>query len=276
MLVTLAASALAGTPDVPHVWFREAVGVAGFPSGALSDSRVQYRAPLHRSESAVFQQTFAGVGARVAASPAFTAVGPRITLAPIDVLDVDLQASWIGYYGTDGIGLLPFESTDGKLGDARSARGDESITGGAFQLSAAPTLKAKVGPIIAFDAWNFSWTRIAPQHASDAAFVYEPFSDLVVAWTDVTVEQQGAVVLEVVPDEGDRFFWVGATVRDRRALVSKDGSTAAGFMLRGRPNGGAWPTFVEQTLFYVRDADRVGTAPSVALLAEWKLNRELR
>jgi hypothetical protein len=270
----LAASALAETPDTAHLWARQAVAVALFPQGAISDTRVQYRVPLHRSESELFQDTFAGVGARVAATPAFTAVGPRITLAPIAVLDLDLQASWIGYYG-QGTGLLPFSVTEGKLDGERGDRAAESVTGGAFQLSAAPTLKGKLGPVIAFYATQLAYTTLTPGQEAAEPFVYEPFTDLVVAWKDVTFDQQGAVVLEVVPDVDGPFLWVGATARDRQAFESGDRSTAAGFLVRGRPGRGAWPTLLNQTLFYVQDADRVGLAPSVALLAEWKFTQVL-
>src|SRR5699024_6119020 len=117
--------------------------------------------------------------------------------------------------------------------------------------------------------WTFAWTTISPGREPASPLVYEPFSDLVVGWRELTIEQQAGLVVEAVPDEGRAFLWVGATLRDRRALTSGDGSTAAGVLVRGSPGGGAWPTLVQQTLFYVRDADRVGRAPSVALLAEW-------
>jgi hypothetical protein len=275
LALLFAASALAETPDVAHIWARQAVAAALFPQGLISDTRVQYRIPLHRSESDLFQDTVAGFGARVAATPAFTAVGPRITMSPIAVFDLDLQASWIAYYGV-GTGLLRFSETEGKLDRERSARADDSVTGGAFQLSAAPTLKGKVGPVIAFYATQLAYTTITPGQEPAAPLTYEPFTDLVVEWQDVTFDHQGAVVLEVIPDDDGPFLWVGGTVRDRMALGSGDRSTAAGFLIRGRPGKGPWPTLLNQTLFYLQDADRVGSAPSVALLAEWKLAQSLR
>lgn len=281
-LLALVSSSQEPTPTTPptdptdgtHLWTRQAVGASGWPAGAISDTRVQLRAPLHRSESIVFQDTFVGAGARVAATPVFVAVGPRVSVAPIDIFDLDLQASYVTYYGGRGIGLLPMEATEGKLETERADL--PAVTGGAWQLSAAPTLKLKLGPIIAFDAWTFGWTRLLPGQPHPSTFVYEPFTDLVVAWEEVTVEQQGAVIAEVVPDEGGAFLWVGATARDRLALTSKDRSTAVGLVIRGRPaRGRAVPNLVGQALFYVNDADRgLGEGkvpvPNLALLAEWK------
>lgn len=274
-LSILCLSAFAQDPtDGAHLWTRQAVGASGWPAGAITDTRVQYRAPLHRSKSIVFQDTFAGVGARVAATPVFVAVGPRISLAPIDVFDLDLQASYLGYYGGRGIGLLPMDATEGKL---ESEREDlASVKGGALQVTAAPTVKLKLGPVIAFDAWTFGWTSLLPGQEPTTAFAYEPFTDLVVAWEEITVEQQAAVLFELVPDEGGAFLWVGGSARDRLALESKDRSTTAGLVIRGRPaKGKAVPNLVGQGLFYLNDADRgfgdgKEPVPSLALLAEWK------
>ncbi|TNE90438.1 MAG: hypothetical protein EP330_08055 [Deltaproteobacteria bacterium] len=260
--------------DGTHLWARQAVAVAGWPAGAISDTRVQVRAPMYRSDSIVFQDTYMGAGARIAATPAFSEVGPRLSIAPIDVFDMDLQASYIRYYGGTGIGLLPMTATEGKL---ESERADiASVKGDAIRLSAIPTFKIKVGPIIAFDSWTISYTQIAPEKEHTKDLVYEPFNDLVTQWTDITLEQQGAVIYEVIPDEGGVFFWAGATARDRLAVGSKDRSTTAGLVLRARPaKGKGVPTLTGQALMYLNDADRVGHVPSLALLADWQLRKSL-
>lgn len=283
LLIALLAPALAGgdtqddTPDVTdgtHLWAKQSIGASGWPTGALADSRVQLRAPLHRSDSVLFQQTFLGAGARLAVSPAFTEVGPQVTIAPIDVFSLDLQATVVRYYGGDGIGLLPFDAPQGKLNSERE--GMDSVQAGAMRLSAAPTFKIKVGPIIAFDSWNLTYQRLAPGQAQDKALVFEPYNDLVVAWDDVVIAHQGAVIVEVVPDEGGAFFWAGATARDRMSLQGKDRSTTTGLLLRGKPGKGkAVPALVGQALFYVNDADRVGHVPNLALQASWEFSKGL-
>jgi hypothetical protein len=263
--------------DEPVWWTNQRVAVAGYPSGLISDTRFQYRVPLHRSESIVFQDTYAGFGARVAATPAFTEVGPRLSLAPIDIFDIDLQASWVQYYGKGGIGLLPFEVPEGKLESQRKDRGEESVTSGAFSLTAAPTLKAKVGPVILLDGWTFSYVSVDPGGEHDAPFVYEPYRDLVIGWNDVTVEHQAALLYEALPGGEEPMLRVGATVRDRFAVESKDRSTTAGVIAMVRPGTkAAVPTLVGQALLYVKDADRVGAAPSLALLASWTLEHPNR
>ncbi|MCO4746399.1 MAG: hypothetical protein KC912_16500 [Proteobacteria bacterium] len=264
----------ADATDGVHIWAQQRVAVAGWPQGAMSDTRVQVRAPMHRSKSVLFQDTYAGAGMRAAVTPAFTAVGPRLSIAPLDIFDLDVQASYIRYYGGKGIGLIAFPETAHKLESDREGRA--STKGDALQVTAAPTLKLKLGPIIAFDSWTFGYTSIAPGQAHDEEMVYEPYSDLVVEWNDITIEQQGAVIYEIVPDEGAAFFWAGVTARDRLAVRSQDRSTTAGLVLRGRPaKGKAMPTITGQALMYLNDADRVGMAPSLALLADWKLAKAL-
>ncbi|MCB9683413.1 MAG: hypothetical protein H6735_00065, partial [Alphaproteobacteria bacterium] len=149
--------ALAHAAEEPGWWVREAVGVGGWPSGAVNDLRVQWRAPLYRSESIVFRDTYAGAGARLAVTPAYVDVGPRVSLAPIDVFDLDLQASFVGYWRTR-FGPMPFSELRGTLEADRGAR-DDAIRTWAVVLTAAPTLKVALGPIVAFDAWSIQHWR---------------------------------------------------------------------------------------------------------------------
>ena len=112
ILALFATSSLA--MDAPSWWLRQSVGGGLFPEGALLDTRGQYRVPLHRSASRVFKDTYAGAGLRVAFSPINAEVGPRLSISPIDVFDLEVQASYLGYYSWGGRGLLPFDAPSGK------------------------------------------------------------------------------------------------------------------------------------------------------------------
>ncbi len=268
MLPLLFASALAA--DRPSFYVRQSVGVAGWPTGLLSESRFQVRTPLHRSDSIVFQDTYAGAGLRLDASPAFVNPGVQVSLAPIDVFDVDLSAELLGYL-PGPFGLLPYDGLSTKLDEARDARTDHFAALG-WALDANPTLKLKLGPIIAFDAVAFSWMHIARPEGETAPYVYEPLRDLIVAWDELYLEHQPAVLWEALPGGERPLLYVGATWRDRFAFVSGDRSGALGALVVARPvEKPAVPTFIGCVAFYLIDQDRVGNAPFVGLQANWVL-----
>ncbi|MBW1878806.1 MAG: hypothetical protein JRJ84_10630 [Deltaproteobacteria bacterium] len=284
LLLALALNAQAA--DETSLWSRHAVGVGLYPSGAIVDSRIQVRTPMHRSESILFRDTYAGIGLRGAASPAFVDIGPRISLAPIDILDVDIQGSWHGYYGGP-FGLLPYEEPGSKLSVVRDTRADEIVAASAFTLSVAPTLKLKVGPIVAFDSWMVeAWSIQRPHDRTSEGerggeiaedYVYEPYRDLVIGWRDVVVEHQAAVAYVLLPGEDGAKLWIGPTFRDRWATGSGDRSTALGAMVIWRPGTAtAVPTVVVQVLPYLRDADRVGRAPCIQAQVSWTLDDPVR
>ncbi|MFZ5477306.1 MAG: hypothetical protein ACOZNI_11080 [Myxococcota bacterium] len=269
-MIAFVASALAF--DGPVWWVKTAVGGGVFPDGAISRTTAQYRAPLHRSESIVFRDTYAGAGLRAVFTPVFADGGAVFSLAPIDVFDVDLSAGAATYYSWGGNGLLAFDAPEGKLTDDRHAREGEDLSTGMLYASAAPTLKAKLGPVIAFDAWTISY--VAFDRAADAPFVYEPGRDLVVAWQDVTTEHQAGLLYQILPGKDRPLLNVGATFRDRKAYGSGDRSAVVGGLVAAKPGTStAIPTIVVQGLAYVIDADRVGREPNVQLLLSWVIEK---
>lgn len=274
-LALFAASAFA--LDAPSWWLRQSVGGSLFPEGAQVDTRAQYRVPLHRSESRLFHDTYAGAGLRVVFTPVNAEVGPRLSISPIDVFDLEVQASYLGYYSWGGRGLLPFDETSGKGTDERKAREDEGFSGSGLVLSATPTLKAKVGPIVIFDACSFSMLHLENPDGLAAPYVYEPNRDLVVAWDDVLVENQGGLLYEVLPGGTKPLFRVGATVRDRMALESGDRSLTVGGIVSFKPGiTPAVPTINVLALAYVIDNDRVGTVPNLQAAATWIFEKPVK
>ena len=126
MLISLLASA-AFAADTPSWWLRQSVGGQLFPDGGMSDTRLQYRVPMHRSESRMFQTTYAGAGLRAMVTPVNVDVGPRLGFAPIEMFELEVQGSYLGYFSWGGRGLLPYDVTDGKETDTRKAREAEGF-----------------------------------------------------------------------------------------------------------------------------------------------------
>jgi len=262
--------------DVPSLWAREGLAVAGWPTGALSNTIAELRTPLHRSESAVFQATYAGIGAQVLASPAFVAVGPRVSFAPLDVFDVNLKVARGWYFG-GGLGLMPFDGLEGTLGTARDARADEGFASQMWVFSAEPTLKAKVWKLVVFDAWTFDYLRLDRPTGVTAPYSYEPYRDLVIAFDEVSFEQQAGLLFEALPGGDKPSLRFGPTYRDRWTLNSKDRSATLGVLVAARPGGKpVVPTLVGMALWYVVDNDRLGPAPMLAAQARWEIDRPLK
>lgn len=262
--------------DTPSLWARQMVGGGAWPSGLITDTRVQVRAPLYRSSSIVFRDTYAGAGARAAASPAFVEVGPRVSFAPIDVFDVDVQGTAHAFLDNQ-YGLLPMSGTTGTLEVDRDARADETFAARAVSLTVAPTLKVAVGPFVAFDAWTVQAFRLTDPPA--AALVYHPFWDLVIAPSDVIVEHQAAALWRALPGDDGALLWLGPTWRDRFARGSGDRSATLGAFVRARPASPerrAVPNLVLAVLPYVIDGDHLGGAPNVQVAAVWAIDTPLR
>ena len=269
-------------PPGPSLHVSQLVAGAAFPLGLLFDTRLEARAPLHRSDSIVFQDTYAAVGGRAVVTPAFASVGPRLTLAPIDLFDVVVMANATMVWPSSA-GLIPYESigdstrdSDRELLFEDPAPGREVLPGGGFDVRVQPTLKLKVGPIIAFSSWDFSWIWLRQPDGIDTPYAYEPFRDRIVEWDDLVIEHQSAVVGEILPGEGGPLLWVGATYHDIWAIGSRDRSIQIGPLVVFKPSyKRGWPRILLQVKPYVMDTDRVGGGPRIALALAWNVDEPL-
>jgi len=264
----------------PWLWNRNSVALAYGPLGLLGTSRLQIRGPMGRSSSIVFQDTYAGAGMAMAISPAFIEVGPRFSLAPIDVFDIDVQLSYI-YTWRSSAGLLPYTGLTGTLDNARTAIKTTAVAGSKFTASISPTVKFKAGPVIGL--WNLEWAfihHIKPDGVT-SPYVYEALRDLVIAWDDLVVTNIAAILVEIFDGTGPNGgpgpkFRVGPIMRDKQSLVSRDISTALGgaITLRPGPKPG-WPDILVAVMGYLRDNDRQFKAPNIQVQLAWVLEKDL-
>lgn len=267
MILPLLASVALGA-DAPAFWYRQTVAGAVFPLGAMSETRFQVRTPGHRSKGLVFNSTYYGAGLRLDVSPAFVNPGVQVSLAPIDVFDVDLSAELLGYLPTP-FGLLPYDGLTSKLDEVRDARTDHFGALG-WALDANPTLKLQLGPVIVLDPALISWIHIDRPAGETAPLVYEPLRDMIVAWDELYVDHQPIVLYEFKHGKEGPMWAAGATYKDRFAVNSGDRSAGVGLILLARPvETPACPTFVVMVTESVIDLDRVGKEPFMALQLNW-------
>jgi hypothetical protein len=268
MLLALILTASAA--DSPGLLIKEGLGASFYPTGVISNTTVYAQTPLTRNDSMVFQDTSAGAGVRFAASPAFVEVGPSISIAPIDVFDIGFEATAVQYI--KAFGPLPYTSTTDKKESQRNARSDESFAPNGWSVTATPTVKIKVGPIIAFDAWTITKLHINQPDGVDSPYVYEPLRDMVVAWDDIYLEHQAAVLYEASVEP---MLWTGVTYRAKNMLESGDKHKGVGPMIVFDPSDApAVPTIVGLALFHLDDPDRdVASAPYMGVMARWSIDK---
>jgi hypothetical protein len=107
--------------------------------------------------------------------------------------------------------------------------------------------------------------------------VYEPYWDRLIAWNDMVIEHQPVLLFEILDGKDKPLLWVGGTFRDRMTMVSGDRSMNAGGLIMFKPGvQPGWPRIVVQVLPYVKDTDRIGGPPSMALALVWSRDFELR
>ena len=258
--------------DEPGLWFRGAVGTGGWPTGLMSDARLQYRTPLMRQEgSLVLNETYAGAGAVLRVTPAFSEAGVMLSLAPVDVFDLDLYATRTQWYSGE-YGLMGFDApvnrTDRDRGE-RAENGD-GIRSGGWSLTAVPTAKMKLGPVIAFSSWTVSFLDIERPEGETAPFTYEPWRDQVLAWNDIAGEHYGAVLFEGLPGGERPLLLAGGVVRHRFSVRSNDEALGFGPLLVAQPvPKPAVPRIVAQAIFHAIEVDRVGGPPNLQMAAIW-------
>jgi hypothetical protein len=128
------------------------------------------RSPLRRDAHVAF-------GLTNFVTPSHARLGAWAELAPLSVLGVRVGVEPAAYFGTFG-SLLSFRSyTDNFSKDARRARKAEAHSGTAARGYASPTLRTKVGSIVAMAGADFEWWWSSAQ----GPLFYEPARDTLLA-----------------------------------------------------------------------------------------------
>lgn len=267
---------VASATDVPSLWTSHGIGVAAYPTGLIYLGQLQVRGPLYRSESIVFQDTFAGGGLTLAASPAFINGGPRVDIGPIDVFDIALSAEVVS--SIPGFGAIPYDTLGSKLERERNPRKDESFGAIGWQITANPTVKIKLGPVIAFDSFTLASVHLGQPDDVVGRYYYEARRDMTLAWHELYLENQPGLLFEASPGGDKPLILLGATAYDKRCIKSGDRQVLAGFLGVVKPHEHkAVPTIIGQATLYLKDPDRqIEDVPYLAMLLSWDFQKPLK
>lgn len=263
--------------DDPGLWWSTTGVVALQPGGLLSDTSVQYRAPVMRYGGVAFNDTFIGAGGRFSASPAFVEAAARFDFQPIDLLPLKLEVVNTQYWKSP-FGMLPYDQStlsDGSDGPVRNPRykDGEGFGGQMWSVIATPTLQMKAGPIVGFTSWSFVWLRMQPYRDFSEPWFFDPFRGTVVGREDLLFEHTSAVLYQHLSGEDEALLRVGAIARGRWSSETPDRMLQVGAAGQFKPDTSpVTPTMLLLVAPYVQDVDYVGPVPFMALLATWEGN----
>lgn len=129
--------------------------------------------PLTESKSPLLADAHLSVGATHYITPSYTRLGAWVEVSPLSILDLRAGAEPGAYFGTFG-SLMSFDSYQQPFDDdARDARKDEARSGTGSCLYLSPTLKLKLGPVVAQSGANMEWWR----SSAAGPLYYEPARD---------------------------------------------------------------------------------------------------
>lgn len=257
--------------DTPHLWVREYTGIALRPSGVIVDVATEARVPVMRFGGAIFNDTFAGAGARLAVSPAHLDLAARASFKPMDILPITVEGVYTSYWESPW-GVYGRDEVPGQLGpDRRPAyEADIDYAAYALALSVSPTLQLKVGPVAAFTNVAMTWLRVRPAPAANP-YVWEPYRGMVVAPDDRIIEHTSALLFDPFDGNDTPIFRIGAVLRGRTGHQTGDTTVMLGGITQWRPGRNAHDAdFTLLVAPYLQDPDfRIGS-PYFALLVSFQ------
>lgn len=268
----------AGGPDRPgpYLYIRARVGLQFFPLGLVGELIAIPQVALKRSESVFFQTTFAGAGLYMRGSPAFFEVGPRFVIRPVEIFQIGVTGLFITHWKSVN-GRVPFEARANKTYADRQVHPFEAFPAVTAYVDVSPTLRLRGGPVIVLYGASFAYQHTFLDVADDQ-LLYDPALDLLIYRREVTLNQQLAVLPEILDGKKTAVrLRIGATWRHRTAFYSKDTSMNVGLIGTFKPGRRpGWPDILFSVMPYVIDTDRVLGPPWAAIAFTWEIEPSLK
>jgi hypothetical protein len=161
------------TPPRPQRALDEGLGVSVNRLGLQHTLDLGWTRPLTASANPLLADAHLAFGLSHSVTPAYTRLGAWVEVSPLSILDVRAGAEAAAYFGTFG-SLMSFGSYGQRFDDtARNARKGDGRPGTGSRLYLAPTLKMKVGPLVAVTGGRLEWWRTS----AAGPLYYEPARD---------------------------------------------------------------------------------------------------
>lgn len=160
---------------------------------------------LSGSSHPLLSDAHLAVGVTHYLSPAFTRIGAWAAWAPLSILELRAGVEPVYYFGIVG-SLIGFPTQRAVFDeDARRALRPQAVAQGGMRLFVAPTLKARVGRVVASGTVDVErWNVDGPN-----AFFYEPFRDTLLASHGDSLWRTSTVLLMEANGQGGRKLLAG-------------------------------------------------------------------
>lgn len=173
LTLALSAAAAEAASQGPKRRLDESLGLSVNQLGLQHVLHLRWVWSLTASKNPLLGNAHVSAGLSHYITPSYTRLGAWVELAPLSILDLRAGAEPGVYFGSFG-SLMSFDGyADPFDNAAREARKDEARSGTGSRLYLSPTLKTKLGPLVATSSANLEWWR------SNAAgpLYYEPARD---------------------------------------------------------------------------------------------------
>ncbi len=164
------------------------------PLGLQLVTKLYYSVPLIRLPGILWESTRIDFGIQNNLSPGFDLAGVFINIEPIALFNLTLTAQATSYFKALGFGFYNLSGYDaGYDGPALDALPSKNAFG--YVVSAAPTLKIAVGPLVALDTGTITY------YSADggSGYFFERVGNTVLAGSDTELANQAYLLTAVLP-----------------------------------------------------------------------------
>ena len=173
LMLSLSAAAEEAAPRGPKRVLDESLGFSVNKLGLQHVLDLRWIRPLTASRNPLLADAHVSAGLSHVITPSYTRLGAWVEVAPLSIFEIRAGAEPGVYFGTFG-SLMSFGSYADPFDDnARDARKAEARWGTGTRLYLSPTLKMKLGPLVAASSADLEWWR----SNADGPLYYEPARD---------------------------------------------------------------------------------------------------
>jgi hypothetical protein len=236
------------------------LGASVNPIGLQDELTLSWRWGLSESKNPFLSDAHMALGVSSHFSPAYERLELWAELSPLSVLDLKAGVEPVFYFGTFGH-LVGFPSYDADFGKAaREVIKDQAVARTGIRYHVSPTLKMKVGRVIARTGAEFEWWRVD----GPGAFFYEPMRDtLLDSDGDALMTLSSQLFYELASKTGGKKLLAGVFhdmihVYDAPANRRQRLGPLALWTLGDRRFGVREPTVIGSVFSYLQDPSKDG------------------
>jgi len=255
--------------DGPERRSTNTLGSSLNPIGLQDRFTLSWRWGLSSSKNPLLKDAHFSIGLSDNLSPAYNRLGIWAELSPLSVLDLGAGVEPAVYFGTFGhVSSFPSYNSDFSK-EARDRIKSQAVARAGVRFHLSPTLKMKVGRVIARTGAEFEWWKVdAP-----GPFFYEPTRDtLLDSDGDSMMTISSQLLYELRSGPEGRKVLAGllhdfTSVYDAPQNRTQRLGPVAVWTLRDKRFGVREPTLVGSVFYYLKDQSKKGELGAILAMS---------